>query len=529
VNDAGKIVRKLGSTPYAYELVQPDAANGSFVQSVSLAPPSGWSSSTANTNGSVTLTLSLPTGYSLPSNASQGQWDTAYSLRGQWTGAATGLNAATGRASLGLGSAATTDATAYATPAQGAKADAAVQPAALTSALATKADLVDGVLPTSQIPAIALVQYLGSVASQAAMLTLRGQGGDWCLRIDGQAAEWVIVANNGASLSDWVQMPTGSAGVSSINGQTGAVTLGTGDLSESGGNLFFTAARAIGAALTGFTPAAGTVAATDSILQAIQKLATGTFTALSATTSLLLPSTAGTLAGHIYRSGNRLFYRDSSNTEQGILYGGGNLALIADPATARKNLGASSLPVRWAVGRIVSAINVPIGVGSAVAANTIYLTQFIAPQSFTFSKLGARVTTAIAGSNFQLAIYGANSGQLPTGVPIGSTTSISGAAATILSSNATGDLIEGQVYWMACNADAALVFQAIISTSLYQAYTTGASSFNAISGFSTAACFARQIASTFGTWPDLTSLSTTETPLSSQRTALIYFEIGALL
>jgi hypothetical protein len=145
------------------------------------------------------------------------------------------------------------------------------QVSGLGAALAAKADLVGGVVPTSQIPAIALVQYLGSVANQSAMLALRGQGGDWCIRTD-SATEWVIVANDGASLSDWIQLPTGIAPVSSINGQTGAVTLGTGDLAESGGNLFFTATRAIGAALTGFTAAAGTVAATDSILQAFQKV-----------------------------------------------------------------------------------------------------------------------------------------------------------------------------------------------------------------------------------------------------------------
>lgn len=160
---------------------------------------------------------------------------------------------------------------AYATAEQGALAATAVQPAVLTSGLAGKADLVGGVVPTSQIPAIALVQYLGSVATQSAMLALRGQGGDWCIRTD-TATEWVIVANDGASLADWIQLPTGIAPVSSINGQIGAVTLGTGDLAESGGNLFFTGARAIGAALTGFTAAAGTVAATDSILAAFQKV-----------------------------------------------------------------------------------------------------------------------------------------------------------------------------------------------------------------------------------------------------------------
>jgi hypothetical protein len=82
----------------------------------------------------------------------------------------------------------------------------------------------------------------------------------------------VIVANDGALLADWVQLPTGMSGVSSINGQTGAVTLGTGDLSESGGNQFFTAARAIASALAGFTAGAGTVSESDTILQALQKI-----------------------------------------------------------------------------------------------------------------------------------------------------------------------------------------------------------------------------------------------------------------
>jgi hypothetical protein len=137
--------------------------------------------------------------------------------------------------------------------------------------LSLKADLVGGLVPTSQIPSIAVVEYLGQAANQSAMLALRGQSGDWCIRTD-SSTEWVIVANNGASLSDWIQLPNGISPVSSINGQTGAVTLGTGDLLETGGNLYFTAARAIGAALTGFVAGAGTVTAADSILQALQKI-----------------------------------------------------------------------------------------------------------------------------------------------------------------------------------------------------------------------------------------------------------------
>jgi hypothetical protein len=244
------------------------------VQSVSLSAPSGWSTSTTNTGGSVTLTLGLPTGFSLPSNTSQANWDTAYTERTRWNGGSTGLVAATGRTSLELGTAATTDATAYATAVQGGKADTAVQPATLASGLAGKADLVGGLVPTSQIPAIAITEYLGAVGSQAAMLALAGQRGDWCLRTDGlpNTGQWILGGDNAALLSSWVQVPLPTVPVQSVNGQAGVIVLGTGDLAESGGNLFHTAARAIGAALTGFVAGAGTVAATDSILAAFQKV-----------------------------------------------------------------------------------------------------------------------------------------------------------------------------------------------------------------------------------------------------------------
>jgi hypothetical protein len=102
----------------------------------------------------------------------------------------------------------------------------------------------------------------------------------------------VIVANDGALLADWVQMPTGTSGVSSINGQTGAVTLGTGDLEETSGKLFYTAARAIASALAGFTAGAGTVSDSDSILQALQKVVGNAHSAVTAVTHGSNASTA---------------------------------------------------------------------------------------------------------------------------------------------------------------------------------------------------------------------------------------------
>jgi hypothetical protein len=203
------------------------------VQSVALSGPVGWSTQVVSTSGNVTLTFALPSGQTLLALADKTSWDAAAAL------------AAT-----------------------------AVQPTALTTALSTKADLIGGVIPSSQIPAIAISDYLGAVASQAAMLALTGQRGDWCLRTDSPPAAgmWVLSEDNAALLSSWVQIPVPAAPVQSINNQTGVVTLGTGDIQETGGYLYFTASRAIEAALTGFTALAGTVAATDSILQAIQKI-----------------------------------------------------------------------------------------------------------------------------------------------------------------------------------------------------------------------------------------------------------------
>jgi hypothetical protein len=128
-----------------------------------------------------------------------------------------------------LGTAAFTNSTAYATAAQGAKADTAVQPATLATELAGKADLVAGKVPTSQIPAIAVTDYLGAVANQAAMLALVGQRGDWCIRTDRSRA-WVLSGDDASILGNWVELVTPADAVSSVNGQTGVVVLGPSDV-----------------------------------------------------------------------------------------------------------------------------------------------------------------------------------------------------------------------------------------------------------------------------------------------------------
>jgi hypothetical protein len=82
-------------------------ANTGTVTSVAVTVPTGLSVSGSPVTTSGTIAIALTSGYAIPTTASQTNWDTAYTDRNNWDGGATGLTAATGRVSLGLGTAAT--------------------------------------------------------------------------------------------------------------------------------------------------------------------------------------------------------------------------------------------------------------------------------------------------------------------------------------------------------------------------------------------------------------------------------------
>ncbi|MCU7530692.1 hypothetical protein, partial [Prescottella equi] len=98
-------------------------------------------------------------------------------------------------------------------------------------ALAQKADLVGGKIPQAQLPAIAMVDFLGNVNSQSAMLALNGQRGDWCNRTD-LGTEWQLIAEPSTSLSSWAQKIYPASPVSSVAGRTGAVTISSTDVTD---------------------------------------------------------------------------------------------------------------------------------------------------------------------------------------------------------------------------------------------------------------------------------------------------------
>lgn len=104
--------------------------------------------------------------------------------------------------------------------------------------LAAKADLVtvNGVpqIPTSQMPSVTISDTF-PVASQAAMLALTAQRGDFALRTDFTPARvWLLKADPATTLANWQDLGAvsgGSGTVTTVNGQGGpTVVLGKADV-----------------------------------------------------------------------------------------------------------------------------------------------------------------------------------------------------------------------------------------------------------------------------------------------------------
>lgn len=180
-------------------------------------------------------------------------------------------NVAAARTNLGLGTAAVYSHTAFATAAQGLLADSAIQPGDintlaglnsvvtdatlidtndprlsdartplphthpisdvinLQTTLDAKADLVNGVLATSQVPALAITEFIGEPADEAAMLALTGQWGDWVIRQD-LGTVYVLTADDPSQITSWRQLSYPGTPVISVNGQTGVVVLSHADV-----------------------------------------------------------------------------------------------------------------------------------------------------------------------------------------------------------------------------------------------------------------------------------------------------------
>lgn len=101
----------------------------------------------------------------------------------------------------------------------------------LQSNLDSKADLENGKVKQSQIPAVAITEYLGSVSSESTMLDLSGQRGDWCTRTD-TGSNWQLINDDPSKLSSWQEHSYPSSPVQSVAGRTGAIIIDSNDISD---------------------------------------------------------------------------------------------------------------------------------------------------------------------------------------------------------------------------------------------------------------------------------------------------------
>jgi hypothetical protein len=99
-----------------------------------------------------------------------------------------------------------------------------------------------GVIPNNQLPPLAITTPY-PVASQVAMLALSAETGDVAIRSD--LSKSFILGGTGdpSVLANWLELRTPTDAVTSVNGQTGVVSLTTTNINE-GTNLYYTDERA---------------------------------------------------------------------------------------------------------------------------------------------------------------------------------------------------------------------------------------------------------------------------------------------
>lgn len=86
----------------------------------------------------------------------------------------------------------------------------------------------DGKLPVAQLPALAVAEYKGTVATQAAMLAITGEQGDWVIRSDRGTV--FVITGNPAVIGGWIEMAYPTAPVTSVAGRTGVIVLAKADV-----------------------------------------------------------------------------------------------------------------------------------------------------------------------------------------------------------------------------------------------------------------------------------------------------------
>lgn len=114
----------------------------------------------------------------------------------------------------------------------------------------------NGKIDTTVLPSLAITEVT-VVASEAAMLALTAQPGDVAVRSDIEKT-FMLKEAPASTLANWIELQSPTDAVSSVNGKTGTVVLGTDDIAEGSSNLYWTEARGTSNFTTNFALASST-------------------------------------------------------------------------------------------------------------------------------------------------------------------------------------------------------------------------------------------------------------------------------
>lgn len=151
-----------------------------------------------------------------------------------------------------------------------------------------------------------------------------------------------------------------------------------------------------------------------------------------------------------------------------------------------------------------------VATSATANAGTIYFAPLVIYQDVTITDLAAEITTGVAASNFQLAIYAMDATtKRPIGAALATTPSMSAVTAAVVSSAITPVLLPAGLYWIGVNTD--------VSGVVYRAIAPGQGWANAYVGSATVANVLRStvgnlffvLSQTFGTWPTVTTVTET--------------------
>lgn len=233
------LLKKTGADTWVLDTTAYSTTTGT-VTSVGISVPTGLSVSNTPITSSGTIGITLTSGYSIPTTSSQSNWDIAYTDRNKWDGGSTGLNAATARNSLGLGTMATATASDYATIASPTLTGT---PAAPTAAVDTNSTQIatteyvvgQGYLKSSTASSTYLTQSsasstyqpldgdLTAIAANTSNGILKRTGTDTWTTITDNSTNW------DTAYTDRNKWDGGSTGLTASTGRTslGATTVGS--------------------------------------------------------------------------------------------------------------------------------------------------------------------------------------------------------------------------------------------------------------------------------------------------------------